>query len=389
MYDSTKQPASGARRVRGGAGGGGERVAGSPGPAAAAVSAGGGSSKLDPSSSNRKSSELTVAVLCPKQCRCRTCDKCGPVMGWRLRQNMLAKAHHFRTPAMLTLTVDRSRFASPEDAHRAISDGGYVRRLMRLLNLISWFWVLEFQTKTGDGWPHWHVLIDLEDVGGRVDLAKAWGLWRDRWRIGGLQLEVSKFKDPTHGVMYMTKYLTKMPEAFPLWVMVRERAIRFLGGCKSLGSLTGEPPRPRIEPEPVDQMTLPFRKPRTILVFRMARCEQTANVFCVAGDCAAGEGEWKWMGTIPATVDDVIELAEQGILSLRLAAVEWGEGELLAITDASVGGVVSALGKVPGELADRDVGYAAAWAQRMNDREWEVLDRHAGFWQRAGNTEAL
>lgn len=85
---------------------------------------------------------------------------------------------------MLSLTVDRTRFASPEDAHRAITGGSYVARFMRLLGLSTWLWVLEFQTKSGDGWPHWHVLIDLEDVGGPLDLTHAWSLWRGRWHLG-------------------------------------------------------------------------------------------------------------------------------------------------------------------------------------------------------------
>jgi hypothetical protein len=254
---------------------------------------------------------------------------------------------------------------------------------MRLLGVVTWFWVLEFQTKTGDGWPHWHVLVDLDDCGGRLDLAKAWRLWRDKWGLGGLDLSTRRsFADREHAVLYVTKYLTKMPEAFPVWVIIREKASRVIGGCKALGSLTGQPPRLQVEPDPIDQMNLPFREPRTVLLFRMARCEMTANVFCVAGDCGTGEGEWKWMGTIPATVDDVVDLAEQGLISLRIAAVEWGETELWAITDASIGGVVSALRKVRGELADREVGYSVAWSEHLKEREWSMLEVHAGFWAR-------
>src|SRR6185369_1412740 len=123
---------------------------------------------------------------------------------------MLAKARLFRNPALLTLTVDRSHFASPEDAHRQITEGSFIARLMRLLGVVTWFWVLEFQTKTGDGWPHWHLLIDLDDVGGRLDLAKAWRLWRDKWGLGGLDLSTRKsFADRQHAVLYVTKYLTK------------------------------------------------------------------------------------------------------------------------------------------------------------------------------------
>jgi hypothetical protein len=366
---------------------GGGRGTGLPGPAAAAPS-----SKLESSCSNRNEAlPMSVAAIVPCKCRCRTCERCGPTLGWRVRQNMLGKAHLVRKPAVLTLTVDRSHFTSPQEAHARISEGGYVRCLMRLLGVKLWFWVLEFQTKTGDGWPHWHVLIDLADLpGGRLDLVHAWRLWRDTWKLGGLQLQFKQgMSCPEHAVMYATKYLTKMPEAFPVWVLERTRAIRFIGGCKALGSLTGEPPRVRTEPEPVDQMELPFREARTVLVVRMARCEQTANVFCVSGDCGTGncgEPEWKWMGTISATVDDLEDLAAQGLISLRIAAVEWGDKELWAITDASIGGVVAALRKVRGELSDREVGYSAGWAALMSERQRAVLDRHRGFWERGGIT---
>jgi hypothetical protein len=295
---------------------------------------------------------------------------------------MLAKSAMFRKPAMLSLTVDRSRFASPEEAHRTITAGSFIPRFMRLLGLSTWLWVLEFQTKTGDGWPHWHLLVDLEDVGGRLDLQHAWQLWRDRWHLGGLDLSSSRFADPQHAVLYITKYLTKMPAAFPTWVILRQKAIRFVGGCKPIGSLTGQLSRARTEPEYVEQPDLPFRQPRTLLLCRMARCEMSASVFCIDGNTETGDGEWKWMGTIPATPDDLFELSRQGLVSMRIMPVDWGDCEMLAISDASPGGVVACLRKVRGELADRDVGYTHEWEQRVADREWSILEHHAAFWIR-------
>jgi hypothetical protein len=360
--------------VGGGEGVGGGKRSAPPRPAA--------SSRLEPSDSNLKSNPpVSLVAVCPTMCRCRTCEKCGPRLGWRVRQNMLAKSGRFRTAAMLSLTVDRKHFASPEEAHRVITHGTYIATLMRLLGLKTWFWVLEFQTKTGDGWPHWHILIDLGDVNGRLDLVRAWRLWRDKWKLGGLDLSTKQsFADPEHAVNYITKYLTKMPEAFPVWVLARTKAIRFVGGCKALGSLTGQPSRVRPELEPIDQMNLPFREPRSILLVRMAKCEMSVSVFGVSGDNLRGEGEWKWMGTILATPNDLVDLAEQGLVSLRVAAVDWGEREMLVITDASVGGVIAALRRVKHELADRDVGYAPAWEDCILHREGDLLEHHAGYW---------
>lgn len=340
--------------------------------------------RLESVGSNVNSDPLPVrfAALVPCTCRSRTCEKCGPRLGWLVRQNALSKSHLFRRPAMLTLTVDRSGFAKPETAHAAITKGKFIPRLLRLLGVKSWLWVLEFQTATGDGWPHWHVLIDLSDVPGRrIDLGRAWRLWRDRWHLGGLDLSVkSSFADPAHAVLYVTKYLTKMPEAFPVWVLVRGKVIRFVGGCKRLGSLTGQPARQLVEAEAKDQLDLPFREPRAPLIERMARCQMSCQVFCVEGDCRTGEGDWCWIGSAKAVPEDLIDLAEGGMISVRLAAVDFGEREYLAITGASVGGLLPAVKRLDEELADRDVGYRQEWEDRIDRRLWEMLERHATFW---------
>lgn len=341
------------------------------------------SSRLETTDSNlNEARPVGFAALVPHKCRCRTCDKCGSKLGWRVRQSMLAKAHRFRRPFLFTLTVDRKNFESPEAAHRYVTENALISRLMKLLGVLTWFWVLEFQTKSGGGWPHWHLLIDLEDVGGFLDLKKAWRLWRDTYHVGGLDLDRKRrtFRSAVHAVLYITKYLTKKPEAFPPWVILRDKAIRFVGGCKSIGSLTGQAPRAQAEAAPVDQLQLPFRARRTILLIRMARCEMQATVFCVDGDCGTGDGEWSWMGTIPATVDDLVELAGQGVVSLRITAVEWGKKELWAITSRSIGGVVAAMKKARRELEDREVGYAEEWREKIADREWSILEHHANYW---------
>src|SRR5688572_19809658 len=94
--------------------------------------------------------------------------------------------------------------------------------------VVTWFWVLEFQTESGDGWPHWHLLIDLSECGGFLDLKRCWRLWRDKWGLGGLDLSHRETSSPEHAIMYATKYLTKTPEASPIWVLMCGRAIRYV-----------------------------------------------------------------------------------------------------------------------------------------------------------------
>lgn len=325
------------------------------------------------------------AVLVPCKCRARTCDKCGSRLGWLVRQNMLGKSHLFRKPGMLSLTVDRKHFDSPEAAHRRITEGSFIPRLMRLLGIKTWFWVLEFQTNTGTGWPHWHLLIDLADApGGRLDLDRAWRLWRDKWQLGGLNLSA---KDTTKGVeyaiMYLTKYLTKQQHAYPIGVLVAGRGTRFVQGCKAIGSLTGQPSRPKVEAEPVDQPDLPFRLPRTPYLVRMARCGMTTNVLFTEVEPLTGVvHSRKWLGTVDATPEDIVDLSEQGLLSLRCGVVDVNEKEWLVVTDNSIGGVVAALKRANEELADREVGYEVDWKERVFEREAMIALHTVAFWDR-------
>ena len=97
-------------------------------------------------------------AITPFRCRCPMCGTCGPKRGWIIRQNVLAKSAMFKVPRLLTLKVDRhgtlnecQGFESPEDAHRKITDGRFLARLMRHLGITRWVVVLEFQMKTGDG----------------------------------------------------------------------------------------------------------------------------------------------------------------------------------------------------------------------------------------------
>src|SRR5690606_33249807 len=136
---------------------------------------------------NRKYEPTGRVFLKLCHCRCRTCPGCGPRYGWKVRQRLLNGADLFTRPGLFTLTVDRSAFGGPEDAFLRITQDGYVRRLMRLLGVTVWAWTLEFQMLTGDGWPHWHLVIQVPPGG--LDLKRAWHLWRDKWGLGGLDLK--------------------------------------------------------------------------------------------------------------------------------------------------------------------------------------------------------
>ena len=163
-------------------------------------------------------------------------------MGFAVRRAVRAREALWRDPCILTLTVDRKRFSSPQEAHRVVADGKFIPRLMRMCGIKLWVWVLEFQQETGEGWPHWHLCIDRADLPGRmVPLARAWKLWRDTWHLGGLQLSVKRQGlTSAHALNYITKYLTKSPQSgYPEWVL-HAHSIRFVQGCRALGPLVGK-----------------------------------------------------------------------------------------------------------------------------------------------------
>jgi hypothetical protein len=338
------------------------------------------------SSSNNVTETASSVVAFPHRCRCRTCPTCGPKRGWLVRQRLLDKVGMFVKPAMLTCTLDRRCFASSEEAHRMITEKRFIARFLRLLGVKRWVWVLEFQTKSGDGWPHWHILIDLGDLPNqRLDLSRAWALWRDRWKLGGLDLSYKRgFDTPKHAVMYITKYLTKMPEAFPVWVLLHAKSIRFVGACKAVGPLvsyTAADDDPAA-PTPDDDAGEDDRAERSPLLTRMSRCGMSASVMHVEAE-AGGEPSFKHLRTVAARPTDLPGLGEQGLISVRASVRDFNGRDAVFLDTDSVGGIGPALDVLGDELEDRDVGYAEWRDDFIRQLEWGTLERHATFWARS------
>lgn len=228
---------------------------------------------------NKRKYRLTGRVFIkPCNCRCRTCPDCATHYGMAVRYRLLDRAEEFHQPAMFTLTVDRKAFASPLEAFTKITQEGYVRRLMRLLGVDLWAWTLEFQMQTGEGWPHWHMVIDLSI--GKLDLPRAWRLWRDKWKLGGLDLQRKSSKNARHALMYVTKYLTKYPEAgFPIWVLNLDRRIRWVGASRLLGPLVSDREMTTKDVGDNEEAKKSLTRVHRPLAIRMADCGEILNFF--------------------------------------------------------------------------------------------------------------
>ncbi len=255
------------------------------------------------SSDNKVTTEDLPGVVAGCRCRARICATCGPRMGWVVRQVLGSKLELWQAPKLFTLTVDRRRFGDPRQAWEHITEGKFIWRLMRALGITRWLWVLEFQTQTGAGWPHWHLLIDVGDLPRhRVDLAKAWRLWRDEWGLGGLDLakKETRIGTPQHAVFYITKYLTKHPRGgYPLWVM-EANGIRFLGASRAVGRLVSPEGSPVTVNAPGDAEP-ESRGPRRSLLDRSSGCKQECSIFRRSIHPGTGEERYHFAGSLPCS----------------------------------------------------------------------------------------
>ena len=258
----------------------------------------------------------------PCRCKCRLCPICGPRLGVILRMRLLAVADTFRKPALLTLTVDRENFASSEAAHTFISDKGRVSLLMRRSGVELWAWVLEFQQKTGDGWPHWHILVDLADCpSGKIDLERAWKFWRDKWEIGGLDLQLKRcFHQPRHAINYITKYLIKSPRyGYPRWVLESQKAIRLVAAGRKLGPLISDG---RLNPKRESDGERKTRGRRRLLVDRLVECGQKTTAMRQNIDVDNERIDTSFVGNVSASVEQLATMQQQGLLDSRIRLEE-------------------------------------------------------------------
>ena len=231
-------------------------------------------------------------------CKSWMCPDCRRGKGSEIRRRLMAKAADFICPRLYTITVNRDWFASPEEAYRYVMGKKFISRLLtKELKIRRWIWVLEAQEENGEGWPHWHILIDVGELPGAwycratkeysftrptdqkqwvhiphfFDLNRVHRLLR-KWHIGEqcyLSIKQRKFCNPVHAIRYITKYLIKMPRrGFPEW-MLRFSGLRFYQPSQTLGSLEqGKVAARDAEPENPSERKRVARPP----VERIAEC---------------------------------------------------------------------------------------------------------------------
>lgn len=216
---------------------------------------------------NLSNPEFDFVSVAKANCKSWMCPDCRKSKGHKLRSSLLAKSYLFEVPRLYTITLKRSWFASPEAGYRYVMDKKFIARLMKKMGVTRWVWVLELQEKSGEGWPHWHLLIDVGNLPAKYydsdlkesydypasnnciyiphffNLTRAIGYLR-KWRIGEqckLSVRKDDFNSVEHAINYMSKYLIKMPKrGFPPWIL-NLSGIRFYQPSRAVGSLSSVP----------------------------------------------------------------------------------------------------------------------------------------------------
>jgi len=232
------------------------------------------------------------------KCKSWLCEHCRLGKGLELKERFKAKAAMFKAPRLYTITVNRDWFQSPAEAYHYVMSKKFIARLLtKEFNIRRWVWVLEAQEESGDGWPHWHILIDVSDLPGTwynkntkatqeekpvdsdnwcyiphfFDLNRVHHLLR-KWHIGEqcyLTVKRENFVNPEHAINYIVKYLIKTPErGFPPWMLKTPR-LRFYQPSYDVGSMNTESDvLPKLEKKTPERHNQPPRPP----VERVAEC---------------------------------------------------------------------------------------------------------------------
>jgi hypothetical protein len=289
---------------------------------------------------------------------------------------------------------ERKKFAATDRELAAMTPEEFSYRLagLRVSRLFSqrlgmkvWVRVIEPQTKTGDGWMHWHCIVEAAGTtwcpdGRWVKLKELWEemrrVWWDEWQFGRMvRVDLPKSCEKVAG--YVAGYIVKGWPAIPPWLLESDKGFRLVGFSKAAGELVRTamkiPPRLPIErTKPVKR-----RRHRAKLIDRLACSGESSAVFV----------EGVYVGTIEAPPNDVALVGVLGATPWLKTAVRTfqgyqGEVERLArFIDATVERGRELVALINSTLYD--IGYIDEVRERVRYRRemfrhsWEMMQARA------------
>jgi len=175
------------------------------------------------------------------RCKSNWCPLCGKRSVKRFAGKL--SELDWRSVRQTVLTIDRAKFTGPKDAYEYVSGGKklseYVKALRRSgIDVRGYAWALEWHA---DGFPHWHVFIDVGKSGRRGMIGNE--LLLRAWSIGAVR--ESYFKDERH-FKKLTDYFDKNgyferkkghQSILPGWALRERSIIRRCGGSEYRGEV--------------------------------------------------------------------------------------------------------------------------------------------------------
>ena len=197
------------------------------------------------------------------------------------------------------------------------------RLLSDRLNINAWCRVIEPQTKTGDGWIHWHVIADFKGTRWMHqkhdrpfielrDLAhelRFW--WQEKYNGGNVDVDFKVHRLGEQMGKYVAKYISKPWKALPPWLLVTEKKVRVVGYSSEA--------KERIQdkyPEPKDTVWESRQvKPRRRLIDRLASSGSSFYII--------HKGQYRGSINVPF---NVITLLARDMPELKSVKMKWPSG---------------------------------------------------------------
>jgi hypothetical protein len=246
---------------------------------------------LDKLDHHGRKDDFTGATSTLKKCSCRCvwCRICHKRFFMPNEAKKMAQFDWERT-RHVTLTMQRSGFDAPSEAYLYVTDRKKLSELVKGLkngvrvkrgnswvqkyppvNISKWYWALEWHR---DGFPHWHLLIEVEDKG-QVGMIGA-EMIRHFWKVGWIKetyfRSKAHFKNIVgyygkHGYFEKHKgYQGLLPEEIK--ISLRGRRIERTGGSIYHSDLNKE----KEEKEKIPSSKAPPEKPEIDYNAILSRC---------------------------------------------------------------------------------------------------------------------
>lgn len=296
----------------------------------------------------------TVMVKC--KCRSQYCVDCMPGLMVKLRERWRPALAKWKKVQMITLTVDPERFATAEECYKHVQEKRLVAETVRslhkrgLIRSRQFAYVIEFHK---NGFPHWHLLVDSN--------------WTDHeklkrtWKVGHVWLSpTNKFQSNDHAINYVTKYVSKIEQAFPDWVLDYSGNLRRFSTSRGLCPSEKKPRKPKVSKVKRKRVR---RTPRE----RVSSCGSDTAVYQV------DQEKWKFIETLGiefAAVQDLTLTEAKALVSSRSAE---SRSSLAAMEVQSRESLREFFRCPPKQLPDvvrwiQDGGTLAGFLERNRDR---------------------